>query len=159
MEITIQTMPGLRLPPWHRAEAAARKLLAVAGRPQAEVSVLLVDDARIQELNRDWRKQDKPTDVLSWPQEAAGERTLVGPQQPDILGDVVISVDTAVRQAQRRGWSLADETALLLIHGILHLLGYEDETEAGAEAMRKVERGLLGKPLDKVEPASGTAAG
>ena len=82
---------------------------------------------------------DKPTDVLSFPLEDAGES----------LGDVVISLDTAARQAQARDWSLADETALLLVHGVLHLLGYEDDTEAGAKAMRMLERELLGKPLEK----------
>jgi probable rRNA maturation factor len=123
------------------------------------VSVLLVDDARIRQLNREWRHQDMPTDVLSWPQEEAGERAVGAALTPDVLGDVAISLDTAARQAQARGWSLADETALLLVHGILHLLGHDDETEAGAEAMREIERGLLGKPLDKAEPGSNREPG
>jgi probable rRNA maturation factor len=159
MEITVQTMPGLLLPPWDRAEAAARKLLADADRPGAEVSVLLVDDVRIRELNRQWRGQDKPTDVLSWPQEEAGGRAAANALVTDLLGDVVISLDTAARQSQKRGWSLAEETALLLVHGILHLLGYEDESEAGSEAMKAMERKLLGKPLDKAEPSDATATG
>ncbi|MBC8141671.1 MAG: rRNA maturation RNase YbeY [Armatimonadetes bacterium] len=125
-----------------RADDAAKRLLARSNRTGAEVSVLLTDDAGIHALNRQWRNMDKPTDVLSWPlEEANGES----------LGDVAISLDTAMRQAQARGWDIADEIALLLIHGILHLLGYEDETEAGAESMRDVERELLGKPLEKTE--------
>lgn len=128
------------------ATAAAEKLLRAAGRPDAEVSLVLVGDAAIHALNRDWRGVDRPTDVLSWPLEddapAATE---------DVLGDVVISLDTARRQAEARGWSLEEETALLLVHGILHLLGHEDETEAGAETMRTIERQILGRPLEKVE--------
>jgi len=69
---------------------------------------------------------------------------------PDILGDVVISLDTAARQAAVRDWDISDETALLLVHGILHLLGHEDETEEGASAMKVIEEDLLGKPLEKV---------
>jgi len=116
------------------------------------VSVLLVDDTTIRELNRKWRHLDRPTDVLSWPQEESGGQVAPADRsQPDVLGDVVISLDTAERQAAAREWSLAEEIALLLVHGILHLLGYEDETEAGAETMREIEKRLLGKPLDKVE--------
>ncbi len=114
----------------------------------AAVSVSLVDDFRIQELNRDWRGKDKPTDVLSWPlweiDEPLGEE----------LGDVVISVDTARRQATARGWDLDDELALLLVHGVLHLLGHEDDTEAGSNVMRGLEARILGKPLDPLEPAA-----
>jgi probable rRNA maturation factor len=148
MELLVTIRPPLKSPPFARAEEAARSLLNDVGRPDAEVSVLLVDDAEIQTLNRDWRGIDKATDVLSWPQEE-GEFD-PAPGQTDILGDVAISLDTAARQAAAREWSLADETALLLIHGILHLLGYEDETEEGAEEMRRVETRILGKPLEKV---------
>jgi len=80
--------------------------------------------------------------VLSWP---------LAEENGESLGDVAISLDTAARQAEARGWTLADETALLLVHGILHLLGYEDDTEAGAESMRERERELLGKPLEKTQ--------
>jgi probable rRNA maturation factor len=94
-----------------------------------------------------WRGYDKPTDVLSWPLEE--ESPLLSGE--DALGDVVISLDTARRQALSRGWTVEEETALLLIHGILHLLGHEDETEAGSEGMQQIEKRILGKPLDKVE--------
>ncbi|MES2462931.1 MAG: rRNA maturation RNase YbeY [Armatimonadota bacterium] len=115
-------------------------------RPDAEVSVLLVDDAGIHELNRLWRGYDKPTDVLSWPLEESPNFS-----GEDALGDVVISLDTAERQANARGWSIEEETALLLIHGILHLLGHEDDSEAGSKAMQQIEKRILGKPLDKVD--------
>jgi metalloprotein, YbeY/UPF0054 family len=88
---------------------------------------------------------------LSWPQEDAGA-DLGG--DASVLGDVVISVDTAARQAAARGWDASEEVALLLVHGILHLLGYEDETDEGAEAMRAEETRILGKPLDKVGAAA-----
>lgn len=100
-----------------------------------------MDDARIRVLNRTWRNLDKSTDVLSWPQEDEGFASVH-------LGDVVISLETAVRQANARGWGLNEEVALLLVHGLLHLLGHEEETWSGASAMRTIETGLLGKPLD-----------
>jgi probable rRNA maturation factor len=155
MEITLQTLPPLTAPPTERAHAVLQKLLASEGRPDAQISVLFVSDAHIQELNRVWRGLNKPTDVLSWPQyeaEDLEDGTLDG--DPNVLGDVVVSVDTAARQAQAREWELSEEVALLLVHGVLHLLGYDDETEAGAEAMRQREAALLGKPLDKVETVS-----
>lgn len=118
-----------------------------AERPDAEVSVLLVDDPAIHAMNRQWRGYDKPTDVLSWPL----EQEFLSPEGEDALGDVVISFDTAQRQALAREWTVEEETALLLIHGILHLLGHEDESEAGSNAMREIEKRILGKPLDKVD--------
>ena len=110
-----------------------------------EVSVVLVGDSEIHALNAAWRDKDKPTDVLSWP--------LAGDNEPleGALGDIVVSVDTAARQAAARGWSVEEELALLFVHGTLHLLGHEDDTEAGSEEMRRIERGILGKPLDAIE--------
>jgi probable rRNA maturation factor len=158
MELIVRTRPlaATTPPPPHLdlARTAAAQLVREAGRPDAEISLLFVDDAAIRALNRDWRGQDKPTDVLSWPQQAAQQPD--SDQEPgrpldteDTLGDVVISLDTADQQARARGWTLEEEVALLLVHGILHLLGHEDETEAGARAMRHVERRILGRPLEK----------
>ncbi|MBC8134442.1 MAG: rRNA maturation RNase YbeY [Fibrella sp.] len=156
---SLRTLPATALPDLTRAEAVAEILLAEAGHADAEVSVLLTDDPGIHALNKQWRGYDKPTDVLSWPQmEFASpplslrrERGVGGEGEAGAtLGDVAISLDTAKRQAAFRGWAVEEEIALLVIHGILHLLGYEDETEAGAETMRIVERRLLGKPLEKV---------
>lgn len=114
------------------------------------MSLLLTDDPGIRVLNREWRRLDKPTDVLSWPQE--GDVPLAD-GVPDLLGDVAISLDTAARQAAARGWGLDEEVALLLVHGVLHLLGHEDESEAGSDGMKRIETRILGKPLDKVEVA------
>ena len=90
-----------------------------------EVSVLLCDDAFIRTLNAAHRGVDGPTDVLSFAQE-----------DPRLLGDIVISLETAARQARAAGWSAASEVALLATHGLLHLLGHDDETPAGAALMR-----------------------
>lgn len=93
----------------------------------AEISCLLTDDAHIQELNRTYRQQDKPTDVLSFP---AGD---VPAERPGAhhLGDVAISVPYAKRQAQAAGHDLMSELQLLAVHGVLHLLGHDhvDDTE------------------------------
>lgn len=94
-------------------------------------TLVLVDDARIQELNRDFRGYDRPTDVLSFP---AGETP---PDAEPYLGDIVISVETAGRQARRRSDSLQRELRVLALHGFLHLLGYDHETDDGE--MRRVE--------------------
>jgi probable rRNA maturation factor len=91
-----------------------------------------VTDPEIQILNRQYRGKDKPTDVLSFP--------LADALQPFLLGDVVISVETAARQAQRRGHSLREELQILLVHGILHLLGYDHEiSRSEAIRMRRKE--------------------
>ena len=131
---------------------AARNALHAEGAPSAEVSVLLTDDETIHELNRDYRGKDKPTDVLSFPQRdrLRGEQdqtdrtdgTDDATAVPELLGDVVISVETAARQADTQGVSLDDELALLVTHGILHLLGYEDDTDEGADKMEQRERTL-----------------
>ena len=113
-------------------------------KPEAEISVVLCDDARIRELNQIWRNKNASTDVLSWP---LFEEV---PEDAEALGDVVISWDTAITQAKARNWSVEEEVALLLVHGILHLLGHEDETLAGSKKMQAIESQILGKPLDKV---------
>src|SRR5262249_27495166 len=130
---------------------AARTVLGAEGAPKAEVSILLTDDATVHAMNRDYRYQDKPTDVLSFAQRDRHPDEPAAPSGPplqegagggELLGDVVISVETAARQAEQHGVSLDDELALLTVHGILHLLGYDDTTEEGAEEMRKKERGF-----------------
>jgi probable rRNA maturation factor len=101
-------------------------------KPRAvEVSIALVDDAAIQALNKQYRGIDQPTDVLSFTQE--GEMAIPG--APKLLGDIVISVDTAARQAHAGDRSLDEEAAQLAIHGLLHLLGYDDVTPEGYEKM------------------------
>ncbi|HEU5393788.1 MAG TPA: rRNA maturation RNase YbeY [Candidatus Methylomirabilis sp.] len=109
------------------------------GCPEAEVGCLLVTDRRIRALNRRYRGEDAPTDVLAFPQAEGGGP----PGQPGLLGDVVISVETAARQAARAGHSLEREAALLLIHGILHLLGHDHATAVARRRMWALQRRLL----------------
>jgi probable rRNA maturation factor len=112
-------------------------MLQHLNRSEAELSVLLTDDAFIQELNAKHRGKNRPTDVLSFPQEDDGYDS---PPGQVLLGDVAISLDTAARQAAKRRHSLRDEVAFLLAHGILHLIGYDhgnDEDEARMDAMTR----------------------
>ena len=107
----------------------------------AEVSILLTDDDEIQNMNRRYRGIDKPTDVLSFPQLDASLAT--PPGCPVALGDVIISIPTAHRQADARGQALPDEIDLLVVHGVLHLLGYDDVTDEGAEEMNRRQEEIL----------------
>jgi probable rRNA maturation factor len=114
----------------------ARAILRHLHQTQAELSLALVTDPTIHALNHQYRGKDKPTDVLSFP--------LADEIQPFLLGDLVISVDTAVRQAQRRGYPLQEELQILLIHGILHLLGYDHEvSRSEAIRMHRKEREVM----------------
>ena len=111
------------------------------------MSVLLIDDPQIHDMNREYRGYDKPTDVLSFALNDTIEGVPPSPKLPGMpvsLGDVVISVETAERQAKTHGISLNAELALLGVHGVLHLLGYEDETVEGSAEMRVRERDILG---------------
>ena len=113
---------------------------------KTEVSLLLLDDSGIAELNGQYRKQARPTDVLSFPIYTEEE---LADMQPEVLGDVVISVETAARQAEHAGCSLWEEMSRLLVHGILHLLGFDHENNAaGARAMRTRERRILAALLE-----------
>lgn len=90
-----------------------------------EISLVFCDDEFIQALNKTYRGLDKATDVLSFAQE-----------DDDYLGDIVISVPTAERQAATAGWGIENELTLLSVHGLLHLLGYDDESVGGAREMQ-----------------------
>ena len=107
----------------------------------AEASVLLTGDEEMQNMNRQYRGLDKPTDVLSFSQ-LDGSYS-IPPNCPVPLGDVIISVPTAHRQADARGGKLSDELDLLVVHGVLHLLGYDDETDEGAEEMNRRQEEIL----------------
>ena len=96
-----------------------------------EISIALIDDAAMQELNARYRGKNIPTDVLSFSQES----TIQLPGVPRLLGDIVVSLDTAARQAEHAGHPLDDEVAQLVIHGVLHLLGYDDVTPEGYAEM------------------------
>lgn len=97
-----------------------------------EVSIVLTDDAHIQALNRDYRGKDKPTNVLSFPQD-----------EPSLLGDVIIAYETIAREAEEQNKSFSDHFTHMLVHGTLHLLGYDHEAEAEAEEMEALEVAIL----------------
>jgi probable rRNA maturation factor len=117
----------------------ARRFLSALDLDGVELSLTLVRDERIRELNRLWRDKDSATDVLSFP----GGDDLPGPG-PRMLGDVVISLDTARRQAKALGTTFEDELSLYLAHGLLHLLGHDHHSPREAQAMAREERRLLG---------------
>lgn len=127
--------------PEEAVRADAERVLAALDLDAAELSVLLTDDEGIQPLNRDWRGKDKPTDVLSFSQYDPDEAP--PPGVPLLLGDVVISVQTATRQAAERGHDTAHEVRILLVHGICHLIGHDHEEDDEAEEMEALERRLL----------------
>jgi probable rRNA maturation factor len=108
------------------------KALGLLGLPKdAEVSVALVDDAAIRVLNRDYRGIDQPTDVLSFAQQEGEE--LIDSSSVLVLGDIVISLERAEAQAAEYGHSLNRELAFLLVHGLLHLAGYDHDDEFSGE--------------------------
>ena len=110
----------------------AEKMLAFLEKSDAELSVAFVDDAIIHELNRDYRHKDKPTDVLAFAMSEGELGHLAG----SVLGDVIISVPTAKRQAKGAKKTLLAECTMLLAHGLLHLLGWDHDTAAKDRAMR-----------------------
>ncbi len=123
------------------AEAAILAAISASGaalRPDTEVSLLLCDDAFIQNLNRAWRGIDRPTNVLSFP--AGKDAAAAG-----LLGDIVIALETAAREAGAAQISLRDHVAHLLVHGFLHLAGHDHIEAPEAEAMEGIERAALGR--------------
>lgn len=139
MEVQIQNQQkGIKveLSPLRRS---LQQISQALGLEDKELSVVLVNDERIALLNLQYRKQTGATDVLAFAMQE-GEFAEINPQ---LLGDVVISVETAQRQAREQQHSLTKELQILLIHGVLHLLGYDHMEQAEAELMRNEEIKLL----------------
>lgn len=114
-------------------------MLEALGMPDAELSILLCDDETIRRLNRRYRKKDRPTDVLAFPMnEGAGPSP-----HPGLLGDVVISLPTAARQAGERDRPIIEEVTFLLAHGLLHLVGYDHATPREEREMTRRTDALL----------------
>jgi probable rRNA maturation factor len=122
------------------AEKAASVILSCLDRDDDELCVMLVDDERMRELNLQWRGKDSTTDVLSFSQ-LDGEE-MASPAL--MLGDVVVSVDVLRRQAADGGWTVEEELARLLLHGVLHLIGFDHEVEDDARVMRAEEGRIVG---------------
>jgi probable rRNA maturation factor len=127
------------------ASAAALALTPFASladaAPLVEISIRLTDDAEVHALNRDFRGKDKPTNVLSFPQVQAD--LLVGLANSDdgelLLGDIVLARETCVREAAEKGVSVEDHATHLIVHGTLHLVGYDHMDDASAAAMEALE--------------------
>jgi probable rRNA maturation factor len=110
---------------------------------QTEVSVLFADNATIHSLNRDYRGKDMPTDVLSFALNEGDEPAVIDGPTENLLGDIIISLEKATEQAAEYGHSQEREVAFLCLHGLLHLLGYDHETEADRAEMRREEEAVL----------------
>lgn len=122
-------------------ERAVEQVFSVESIPETgEVSIVLVDNQKIQQLNATYRGIDQPTDVLSFPQLEPGEQWS-GDEL--LLGDIVICMERAVLQAQEYGHSLSREMAYLLVHGLYHLLGYDHDTDNAQKQMRAKEEQIL----------------
>ena len=117
-----------------RLEGAAEAIVRDAGITEGQLSVAVVDDATIHELNRRFLEHDYPTDVLSFVLEREGRR---------LEGEVVASAETAARAAAEYGWPADDELLLYVVHGTLHLVGHDDRTSGQRAAMRRQERRYL----------------
>lgn len=117
------------------------RMLAELGLSHAELSVLLTDDGTIRELNSRYRGKDRPTDVLAFPLETHGAAEPTAMTR--VLGDVVISIDTAHRQSLSRKRPLLEEVRLLMAHGLLHLLGHDHATPAEKREMVALTRRLV----------------
>lgn len=125
------------------ATAAVREAGGVLDGPSAEISVVLADDSTVQGLNRDWRGKDSPTNVLSFAALDDEDAPVVA-GAPLLLGDVILAYGTCEREARDQGKTFAHHTAHLVVHGVLHLLGYDHEAdEAEAEEMEALERRVL----------------
>ena len=151
-----------RRAPGRRITAAGMKRLAGYLLEQlelpatTELSVLITTDGEIHALNRDYRGKDRPTDVLSFSMREGGG--LPG----DLLGDIVISLETCERQAREKGWTLEEEVGFLTLHGMLHLLGYDHEKDDEAEVMeaktQEVWARVHGRVIGLLKGERGTGA-
>ena len=133
-----------------RLQAVVEMILDDAGYTDAEISIALVDDPTIHELNRRHLEHDYPTDVLSF---------VLEQQENSLEGEVVVSGDTAALAASEYGWSAEEELLLYVIHGSLHLVGHDDQTPDQRELMRSHERRWLLEmgvtPNDSLSPREG----
>jgi probable rRNA maturation factor len=124
-----------------RAIAAAWLTLDGGDQPESELSLVFTDDAAIKELNNDWRDKDKPTNVLSFPAFPIKPGQKPGP----MLGDIVIARETVEREAVEEQKLFDHHLTHLIVHGFLHLLGYDHIVESEAEEMEDLERKILAR--------------
>jgi len=132
----------------------SRILLKSLGHPEAELSILLVDDPQIAAMNRAHLSREGPTNVMAFPMQEGPYTHL----SPHLLGDVVISVDTASREAQAAGLDLEERLNQLVVHGLLHLCGYDHERNAADARRMAVKSRQLLKTLKAAGPSEPTQA-
>jgi probable rRNA maturation factor len=136
------------------AERAGQAALVGVGLPARGFAISLMgcDDARIATLNADFRGKPQPTNVLSWPSEERGSDVAgEDPEQPEpgedddpeMLGDIAIAWETCAREAEAQGKPMVDHVTHLVVHGVLHLLGYDHVEDADAAVMERLEVGIL----------------
>ncbi len=120
---------------------AAAALQAIGPKEAVEICIVLADDGFVRDLNRTWRGQDRPTNVLSFP--AGQPQPGGGTAEPANLGDVVVALGTTAREAAAQGKSLSDHLAHLVVHGVLHLFGHDHVKARAAAAMECLEASIL----------------
>ena len=130
-----------------RAAEAVMGLAPELANPRLSASLLFADDDTVHQLNREWREKDKPTNVLSFPMLEREELLALGADgPPELLGDIVMALETCAREAAEKGVPLADHAAHLIIHGLLHLAGHDHETSpTDAQAMESLEINALAR--------------
>jgi probable rRNA maturation factor len=129
-----------------RLKKAVRNVLADASIERGEISIAIIDNVRMHELNRQYLQHDYPTDVLSFVLE-------YDETAKSIDGEIIASADYAAREAPRYGWTADDELLLYVIHGCLHLIGHDDHTPEGQSAMRAEESKYLAQfGLQQIDP-------
>jgi len=146
VDVLIESEAWRMLP---EAEDIVRRAIAYAATSEvaihprgAELSVLLCDDQTITALNARWRGQERPTNVLSFP---APPLRGAAPTEKVALGDIAIAYETLAREASEQGKSVSDHLSHLVVHGFLHLLGYDHCVEGEAEQMERLESGILAR--------------
>jgi len=140
IDITVEAAAWKKLA---EAEAVVRRAIETAladvGMSEGETGVVLCDDARMRELNRNWRGKDQPTNVLSFPVKASGDTSTRH------FGDIVIAYETLTREAEAEGKTAEAHLCHLAVHGVLHLLGFDHENDSDADAMENRERKILAR--------------
>lgn len=131
-------------------ERLARRAVLAIGADAAEIGVIVVDDRRIARLHDEWMQDPEPTDVITFD---------LGSDPPQrLVGDIAVSAETALRMARELGWQPRQELAYYMVHGLLHLAGYDDLTPGERRRMRKAEREVMnavGLPTPPRRPATG----
>ncbi len=130
----ISSHKGIRYKP---LKEICQKILSDMKMPNAEVSLLLVNDTYIKKINKKYLNRDRPTDVIAFSMLEGKEFNVSTPTK--VLGDIIISVDTAKKQAREYKHSLNREIKILFIHGLFHLFGYDDTSEKSKKAMMRME--------------------